>query len=135
MDQRVQTTRGGQDWAHLFFSSFGRIGRIPFAGGLLLVLALFAAFDLHSAGWVRTVSAWAVFTMLLFSGCCLLAKRLHDRGRSGWWAGAIWIAFLAAWPHAEGPFGPAGAVVLAVAAVDLLLLPGQREANRFGPAP
>jgi uncharacterized membrane protein YhaH (DUF805 family) len=130
----LQTTRRGPDWPHLFFSSAGRLPRGPFAGAVAVVFAIFAAFDTLVSGPLRTFTAWLVFTLLFFSACCLLAKRLHDRGRSGWWTAVVIAGFLLAWPEPEGMAGGLALVILAFAGVDLLLAPGQRTANRFGPA-
>jgi len=63
---------------------------------------------------------WLVLALpLAWIGLCLLVKRWHDRGRSGWWlmvalipvAGQLWTL------------------------VECGFLPGQRRGNRFGPSP
>lgn len=131
----MQQARGGFDWPHLFFSSAGRLARAPFAGAIGVVFAVFAAFDTQVEGAVRTYTAWLVFTLLFFSACCLIAKRLHDRSRSGWWTAVVIGAFLLAWPEPKGMAGGLALVVLAFAGIDLLFAPGRRVANRFGPPP
>ena len=83
---------GQMDWAELFFSSTGRLGRTPF---VVAGAALFATAYLYL--WVtpellQFLTGWIVYPGLLFIGCCLLSKRLHDRGRSGWWAALVIVA-------------------------------------------
>jgi uncharacterized membrane protein YhaH (DUF805 family) len=83
----VAIISAGTDWRHLFLSSGGRLGRGPFALAIGTIFLLFVLADFGLSGLVRAVIAWAVFVVLFFSACCLLAKRLHDRGRSGWSSG------------------------------------------------
>jgi uncharacterized membrane protein YhaH (DUF805 family) len=77
----------------------------------------------------------AVDSALLFSAACLLSKRLHDRGRAGWWAGLVLIAWAAMWPRPQHVFDWVFAPVLIWAVADLVFGPGRAGANRFGPAP
>lgn len=128
-----QTTNSGGGAGRLFFASAGRIGRGPFLVAMAVLLALFAVYDALAHGWVRTASGWAVELVLVFSACCVLSKRLHDRGRAGWWAGLVLAGFALAWPWPRGPFGWAGLVVLVAGVVDLAALPGQPGFNRHGP--
>ena len=72
---------------------------------------------------------------LFFSGCCVLSKRLHDRGRSGWWAALILFAIVAVWPRPDNFFDFIFALVLAWAAVELGAMPGELGANRYGANP
>jgi uncharacterized membrane protein YhaH (DUF805 family) len=131
----VAIISAGTDWRHLFLSSGGRLGRGPFALAIGTIFLLFVLADFGLSGLVRAVIAWAVFVVLFFSACCLLAKRLHDRGRSGWWTAPLMAAFMVIWPDPEGPAGIVAGAVLLVAAGDLLLMPSVREPNRFGPPP
>ena len=85
-------------------------------------------------GPLRLASGWAVLGGLLFSGCCLVSRRLHDLGRAGWWTGVALAVFLLAWPQARGPVGGVSAGVLGLVALWLCGAPGQPGANRFGPA-
>ncbi|MBU4433206.1 MAG: DUF805 domain-containing protein, partial [Alphaproteobacteria bacterium] len=92
---------GQTEWAELFLSSNGRLSRTPFliASAVLIGFATFyealANFTLH---WL---TGWFIYPILLFSGACLLSKRLHDRGRSGWFAALILVAVVAVWPQPE----------------------------------
>jgi uncharacterized membrane protein YhaH (DUF805 family) len=118
------------DAPELFFSSSGRLSRLPFLAGEGAVLALLWLYDCWITGWLRGLTGWAVLFALLFSGCCLVSRRLHDLGRAGWWTFLYFGLFLWSWPHPRS--WPAA--VLAILALELALRPGQARANRFGPA-
>ena len=53
------------------------------------VLALYEAITGPTLQWL---TGWFVYPALIFCGACVLSKRLHDRGRSGWWAALILFA-------------------------------------------
>ena len=74
----------------------------------------------------------AVDCLLLFCAACILCKRLHDRGRAGWWTGLILLAWAMVWSAPRNPLTWIYAPVLALAVVDLAMLPGQAAFNRFG---
>jgi uncharacterized membrane protein YhaH (DUF805 family) len=74
------------DWVGLFLRLDGRIGRKAFWVGFGAVALGILLADLISRG----VGAAAVLTLaLLYPLTAVLVKRLHDRGRSGWWAAVI----------------------------------------------
>ena len=125
---------GQLDWAELFFSSTGRLARTPF---VVASAALFAAAYLFlvTPGAVQWLAGWFVYPALLIMGCCLLAKRLHDRGRSGWWAAIVIIALIAVWPLPSSFFDFIFAAIVIWAVVELGVMPGEAGANRFGPSP
>lgn len=127
---------GGQtDAMELFFSSSGRLGRTRFlisAGALLLITILYQAIAHSVLLWL---TAWVVYPLLVFTGACLLSKRLHDRGRSGWWAALVLAALVGIWPYPSDFFDFAFALILIWAVVELAVLPGEQGANRFGPNP
>jgi uncharacterized membrane protein YhaH (DUF805 family) len=122
------------DWVELLFSSTGRQGRGAFLalGALLLLLAL--GYRTLADDAVRGWTGWIVYSALLFSTACVLCKRLHDRGRRGWWAFAVVWALMAVWPEPHGVNQVLPALVLLAALVDLGIMPGQPRANRFGPS-
>ncbi len=65
-------------WQSVFFSSNGRIGQKDFwIAALILFGAWIVSFMLH----VFAFFAWLV---LAYCWICILSKRLHDAGRSGW---------------------------------------------------
>lgn len=127
---------GGQiDWTQLFFSSSGRLARTPFLVAAAILIGALAVYDGAAGPVLHWFTGWFVYPVLVFCAACVLSKRLHDRGRSGWWAALILIAFSSAWPLPRGPFGYLGVLVLLWAAVELGVLSGEQGANRFGPNP
>jgi uncharacterized membrane protein YhaH (DUF805 family) len=85
-------------------------------------------------GWLRAASGWVVLPVLLFAGCCLTARRLHDMGRAGWWSAYPLALLVVAWPAPRGDYRLICAAMLAVLGVWLCAMPGQARANRFGAA-
>jgi uncharacterized membrane protein YhaH (DUF805 family) len=121
------------DLVELMLSSTGRLSRAAFLGaaGVLLALAAIYEYGLHRGLGLK--AGWIVYPLLLFPTACILSKRLHDRGRAGWWAFLVVWALIEAWPAPSNLFGYAAIAVLAVTFLDLGLMPGEPEANRFGP--
>lgn len=122
--------------SELFLSANGRAPRLPslVAGGALLgVTAIYETFveDLLP----RLLTGWFVYPALIYCGACVLSKRLHDRGRSGWWAAVILLSIAACWPHPIGFFDFLFFLVLLWALVELAVMPGEPGANRYGANP
>lgn len=126
---------GQMDWVEVFFSSSGRLARTPFLIAALALLGLLALYESIAGPTLRLITGWLVYSVLVFSGACVLSKRLHDRGRSGWWAAVIVAAFIAVWPYPYGFFDFLFALVIIWAVIELSALPGEQGANRFGPNP
>ncbi|HEX7799345.1 MAG TPA: DUF805 domain-containing protein [Asticcacaulis sp.] len=122
------------DWAELFFSSSGRTGQGPSTLAAAVLLLILAMYEALMAGPLQYLTGWIVYPVLLFCGACVLSKRLHDRGRSGWWAAVILAAVIMVWPAPKGFFDFVAMVVLIWAAVDLCVMPGERGDNRYGPS-
>ncbi len=123
------------EWAELFLSSNGRLARTPFlvASGVLIGAAvLYEAIAGYTLHWL---TGWLVYPALLFSGACVLSKRLHDRGRSGWWSMLILIAIVAVWPQPEHFLDFMFSLVILWAVVELGVMGGEQGANRYGPNP
>ncbi|NQE63056.1 DUF805 domain-containing protein [Caulobacter sp. RHG1] len=123
------------EWAELFLSSNGRLARTPFlvASGVLIgVAVLYEAIAGYTLHWL---TGWLVYPALLFSGACVLSKRLHDRGRSGWWSMLILIAIVAVWPQPEHFLDFVFSLVILWAIVELGVMGGEQGANRYGPNP
>lgn len=74
------------DWVGLFLRLDGRIGRRAFWVGFGLVVAGFFVADLAARG---AGPAALLTLLLLYPLIAVLVKRLHDRGRSGWWVVAL----------------------------------------------
>ena len=129
---------GQIDWGELFFSADGRAPRSPSWIAAVILLVLGAAYDGFAPAALHWITGWFVYPPLFYSGACVLSKRLHDRGRSGWWAALVLVAIVAVWPEPGRIFGPLAflfglAVVWAI--VELGVMPGEDGANRYGPNP
>ena len=125
------------EWAELFLSSNGRLARTPFliASGVLLGLAWLYEAMIGDGHTLRLLTGWLVYPVLLFSAACVVSKRLHDRGRSGWWAMLILMAVIAVWPLPSSFTDFAFSLVIIWAVVELGVMGGEQGANRYGPNP
>jgi uncharacterized membrane protein YhaH (DUF805 family) len=135
----------------LFFSLKGRINRARlWIGTIALVIGWIAAMALFN--WMFMLADWlvpvygfgiAAGVVLLWGHLGVCIKRLHDRGKSGWWLILFW-----ALPTAVSQVGEAStdyglriaaAVVIGViwlwAVVDLGCLRGTEGPNAYGPDP
>lgn len=126
---------GAFDWTELFFSSAGRLARGPFLILAALLIGLTALFEAVVFGPWHWLLGVFFYPLVFFIAACVLSKRLHDRGRSGWWAGLVLLAAVAVWPRPEGFFDFVFGLVLVWAAIELGVLAGEQGANRFGPNP
>jgi uncharacterized membrane protein YhaH (DUF805 family) len=126
---------GQIDWSELLFSANGRAARMPslMAAALLLVVA--ALYEAVAGSTLHWITGWFVYPPLFYCGACVLSKRLHDRGRTGWWAALVLVATVAVWPQPTGFFDFFFTLVLMWAAIDLGAMPGEAGTNRYGPNP
>jgi uncharacterized membrane protein YhaH (DUF805 family) len=124
---------GRIDWAELFLSATGRLARTPFVIGAVAVLGLIALYEAVVHTTLHWLTGWFVYPAVIYAGACLLSKRLHDRGRSGWWAAPIIVALVAVWPRPEGFLDFLFGLIVVWAVVELGVMGGERGANRFGP--
>jgi uncharacterized membrane protein YhaH (DUF805 family) len=130
----------------------GRMGRTDLLVSATAVLAIEGALAL--LGPAEAVGSWPVLAAKacsLWIGVAALIKRLHDVGRSGWWALAaaaalcIWTAVLAfglvivlgADAFVPGSFGQTAMLALLLLpalgfTLWLHLAPGDPSTNRFG---
>jgi uncharacterized membrane protein YhaH (DUF805 family) len=120
------------DWAELFLSASGRIGQAPFTIASALLLVAVAVYQSAFHGPIEFLTGLVVYPAALYMGGCVLSKRLHDRGRSGWWAVVILLAVIMVWPQPYGFFDFLAGVVVLWAVVDLCVMPGERGDNRYG---
>lgn len=122
------------EWWDLFLSASGRTARGPFlmaSAALLAFAVLYESFGIT----LHLLTGWLVYPPLLFFATCVLSKRLHDRGRSGWWAALVLLSLVAVWPTPRHfmDFLFSGVVVWAV--VELGVMPSEQGANRYGSNP
>jgi uncharacterized membrane protein YhaH (DUF805 family) len=126
---------GQLDWVELFFSSAGRLARGSFLLAAAVLIAIAALYESLMGPTLHWLTGWLIYPLLIFCAACILSKRLHDRGRSGWIAAIIILALIAVWPAPSGFFDFLFALVLIWGAVELGALPGEQGANRYGPNP
>ncbi|WP_296598996.1 DUF805 domain-containing protein [Phenylobacterium sp.] len=119
-------------FAELFFSAQGRAPRLPSLIAAAVLLTLAALYEAVAPSTVHWITGWGVYPALFFCGACVLSKRLHDRGRSGWWAALVLAAVVAVWPHPESFLDFPFFLVLVWAFVELAAMPGEQGANRYG---
>ena len=103
------------------------------AAGILLAIGVVLAMLGHGARWI----SGGLSLMWIW----VIARRLHDIGRSGWWQAAAYgaevalgigmVAAQASLPLVTGVLGIAHLGLLATLGV----IPGTRGDNRFGPPP
>ena len=125
---------GQVDLAELLLSSTGRLARGAFLIVAAVLIGLTALYE-ATPPTLHLLTGWFVYPVLLFVAACVLSKRLHDRGRSGWWSALILLAVIIAWPTPTGFFDFLFSLVLVWAAVELGVMRGESGANRFGPNP
>ena len=125
---------GRLDLSDLFFSGDGRVDRVPFIAASAVLVLLLAAYQRLVAGHpaVHWTTGLFAYGFLVFASACVLSKRLHDRGRSGWWSLVIMICFAGVWPYPASVKDWLATAVLVWAFVELALMPGQPWPNRFG---
>ncbi|HYM98415.1 MAG TPA: DUF805 domain-containing protein [Aestuariivirgaceae bacterium] len=123
------------DWGWLYSSFDGRINRAKFWAGtialwilsLLVNLVIAAVFGMRydpaQAFPVMGPAAWLVWILaalgIAYASLAVLAKRWHDRDKSGWWSLIGLVPFIG------------GVWIL----VECGCLPGTEGPNRFGPDP
>ncbi len=122
------------DWIETFFSSSGRISALRFTVAAAILMLLLALYEAACKGSLQLLTGWAAYPLLFFCGACVISKRLHDRGRSGWWSAIILLAIVMVWPVPEGFFDFIAVLVLVWAVIDLCIMPGERGNNRYGSA-
>jgi uncharacterized membrane protein YhaH (DUF805 family) len=122
-------------WLDLFLSATGRLARTPFLIGSAVLIAIAATYEAWVGPTMHWLTGWLAYPLLLYAGACVLSKRLHDRGRSGWWAALILFALIAVWPTPHGFGALIFTLILGWAVIELGVMHGEDGANRFGPSP
>lgn len=126
---------GYETFAARFLTAEGRLGRRGFLVSGLVLLGTAVVYDAVSAGPLQWITGWLAWPLLVWIGACLLARRLHDRGRNGWIAAVILAALVAVWPQPSGFLDFPFVIVLVWAAVELGVLTGEPGVNRYGSSP
>ncbi|MEO8813150.1 MAG: DUF805 domain-containing protein [Caulobacteraceae bacterium] len=126
---------GLMDWRALFASPGGRVARGPAWIAVAVLLVVSAIYEAVAGPTLKLLTFWFVYPLLLASAACVLSKRLHDRGRSGWWAALVLFALVLIWPSQRGATAVVALPVMIWAIVELGVLAGEQGANRFGPSP
>ena len=122
-------------FGELFLSAQGRAPRLPSLIAAAVLLGLAALYQALVGATLHWITGWMVYPALFYPGACVLSKRLHDRGRSGWWAALILVSVVAVWPHPAGFLDFLFFLVLVSAFVELAAMPGEQGANRYGVNP
>jgi len=126
---------GQTDWVELLMSSTGRIARVPFLIAGAGLIAITALYESVAGTALHLMTGWFVYPTILFAAACILSKRLHDRGRSGWWAAPILIGIIAILPSPTSFPDFLFGVLVFWATIELAVMPSEEGANRFGPNP
>jgi uncharacterized membrane protein YhaH (DUF805 family) len=126
---------GRSEWAELFFSSNGRLSRTPFLIAAAVLIGFAIIYEAVAPYALHWLTGWFVYPALMFSGTCVLSKRLHDRGRSGWWALLVLAAIVAVWPTPEHFLDFVFSIIIVWAIVELGVMGGEQGANRYGANP
>lgn len=126
---------GPIEWRDLFASPAGRCSRTRFwfAASALFILAIL--YEAVADPSVKLLTFWFVYPALLASTACVVSKRLHDRGRSGWWAALVLLGLILVWRAPSAARLILALPIIVWSAVELALLAGEQGANRFGPSP
>lgn len=121
-------------FTELFFYSTQRTGRLQFIFGISVLIGLWCVIVWGSGSGLSHGLTVPAQLIVAYSALCVLSLRLHDCGRSGWWAWlilgtALYADLMSGW-IALGAGGFA-AVCLGL----LVVWPGQKTLNRHGPVP
>lgn len=123
------------DWRHLFASPEGRCSRGRFWFAVLALLFLAALYEAVVGSTLKLLTFWFVYPALLASGACVVSKRLHDRGRTGWWAALVLVGVMLIWREPSAARLLVALPIMIWSIVELGLLNGEPGSNRFGPSP
>jgi uncharacterized membrane protein YhaH (DUF805 family) len=148
------------DGTALLFSFQGRINRGKYWLAVLIYLAVWTTFVAVAVAWIGGIDldnllsiagaglllwiiAFVLFIAVTWSSVAVGVKRLHDRGKSGWWILLFWFGpgLLGSWPASAPNIG--GGFLLSLAAgaiaiwgfVELGCLRGTPGPNQYGPDP
>lgn len=147
------------DWTTLLFGFRGRINRAKYWLAALLYivvvigLLIFFVFALGDFGKDRIAEivgtslmfvaiGGIAFLVVVWSSFATAIKRLHDRGKSGWWVLLFWVLPSAIGVAADSMAGAASLVLNAASIVfsiwgfvEVGCLRGTQGPNEYGPDP
>jgi uncharacterized membrane protein YhaH (DUF805 family) len=123
------------DWRLLFASPEGRCSRGRFWFATLALLFLAALYEAVVGSTLKLITFWFVYPALLASGACVVSKRLHDRGRTGWWAALVLVGVMLVWREPSAARLLVALPIMIWSTVELGLLKGEPGSNRFGASP
>ena len=148
------------DWTTLLFSFTGRINRGKYWFALLIYMLVWIAFIAAVLIWLGGLDTDRLFSLvggglLIWLGALVLViagtwsgfatgvKRLHDRGKSGWWILLFWFGPTvlsgsnSAMPDIQGSsiLALAGSVIAIWGFIELCCLRGTDGPNEYGPDP
>jgi uncharacterized membrane protein YhaH (DUF805 family) len=126
---------GPIDWRELFASPVGRCPRTRFWFAVASLFILAVVYEAVAGPTVKLLTFWFIYPALLASGACVVSKRLHDRGRTGWWAVLVLLGVILVWRAPNAARLLLALPILIWSAVELVLMQGEQGANRFGPSP
>lgn len=127
--------RGPIDWRDLFASPVGRCSRPRFWFAMCALFIFAILYEAVADPSVKLMTFWFVYPVLLASTACVVSKRLHDRGRSGWWAALVLLGVVLIWRAPSAARLILALPIVIWSTVELVLLSGEEGANRFGPNP
>ncbi|MEH6489322.1 DUF805 domain-containing protein [Hyphomonas oceanitis] len=83
-------------FAKVLFNPNGRISQRQFwAGwGVLVFGNLIAVLPALTLGPIFIAISILIYIALIYVGCCVYGKRLHDMGKTAWWLAIPWILVL-----------------------------------------
>ncbi len=136
------------NWWHVLVSFDGRVGRGAFWRVFAAIVFVWVCTGIVSAGLLSgragVIVPYVVFAAIAYGYLAAAVKRLHDRGRTGWWllpvygpglAVAAAVELLGLDPTTSGLQIAFGLAVLPTvwAFIELFLMPGTPGPNDYGP--
>ena len=141
------------DYVRLLFSFRGRVNRARFLVVQLALLACWLMFSFHVSSQPEIWDLLA-FVGMIWINLATIAKRLHDRDRSGWWSLGYFIFGRLSYAYYGLFLGLSFGVDISIAKelllvmifvalaivqtgifIELFFMPGTDGRNRFGPDP
>jgi uncharacterized membrane protein YhaH (DUF805 family) len=123
------------DWKTLFVTADGRLARASFWIAAAILFGVMVFYEAVAGAALHWITGWIIYPVALYFATCILSKRFHDRGRSGWYAAPVIVALIGVWTGLNSVADALFLVILVWAVVELAVLTGEVGANRFGPNP